>query len=745
MEVCLMNRKVMIVVLVLCFTVGVIYAKVTVAGNGIALSQRDLSITVCANDRNQLHVRVFITGGTVTLPFFRVEEKFSPVVPVPLGEKIKMGGFLLQEDENGFTLYKIDHTNDGNTPRKLFSSTFTRAGETVIEEKSCYDNELFYGMGEVADQLALNRTLYTIYQEAQYGNQAMLYIPFFFSSGGDAFYYNAAGRDTVKFKKKNESAVAYTGLNGFIDFYYYYEPKLDKIVASFYEFSGSRSMIPKWAFGYIQSRFGYKSEQEVYELVEQFKQHDVPVSAIVLDLQWFKHMGDLDYDPVNWPNPEKMDGVLEAAGIKLLAISEPFFTKDSTNYALFEKNGLFAMDKNKKTFTWKDWWCFGSEYGAIVNPIAPKAEALLGAKYIAMMKRGIDAFWTDLGEPEKVPAAAYFNEFTEQEFHNFYNLAWTKLIYNAVSKEFPDKRFFILSRSGFTGSAGYGVSVWSGDSSSSFEGLAKQPGMGLNAGLAGFSYWGSDVGGFVSNSEIPEEELFIRWMQFGTFSPVFRAHGAMSAREPWIHGEKALAIIKYYIDLRYRLLPYIYSTAYQTYRDGIPMMRPLFFQHPQDESPEVRELGNQYYFGDFLLVAPVVEAAALEPETRVYLPEGVWYDFYTFERIPAGVKTFTADIKKIPVYVKEGAILPMDEKGKAVVLLIPGRVSSSFTWYDDDGVTNNYKQGDFEAIEITMDSKQVVFAGVKVEKEVTLKIIKENQTPVEVKLTLKKGITTFTF
>lgn len=739
----MMIKKVLIGVLIFWYYVGISFSAIELKENRILLQKRDIKISIEMNDKNRLHVLVVMEGKTVKPPFFKITEQGNLIVPVLRADGLcQVGQFLIQENENGFS---ICQENPGSSLDILCASAFMSAGETLVEEKKCFNNELFYGMGEVANQLALQRSLYTLYQEAQYNNQANIYIPFFFSSGGDGFYYNAMGRDTIKFKKKNEATVIYTAINGLIDYYYTYEPDFKKMVAGFYHFSGSRSLLPRWAFGYIQSRYGYKSEKEVRELVAQFQHYRIPVSAIVLDLQWFKRMGDLDFDPIAWPDPEKLDSMLEAAGIKLLAISEPFFTKDSRLYSFFEKNKLFATGKDKKTFTWKDWWCFDAAYGAIVNPIAARAPELLGAQYIQMVKRGIDAFWTDLGEPEGVSADVYFNEYTEQEFHNFYNFQWSKLIYNAVSQEFPDRRFWILSRSGFTGSAGYGVSIWSGDCASTFEGLARQPGLGLNAGLAGFSYWGSDVGGFVSNRELPEEELFIRWMQFGAFSPIFRAHGAESAREPWIHGEKALSIIKYYIEWRYRLLPYIYSTAYQTYCDGIPMMRPLFFYHAQDSSPEVRELGNQYYFGDFLLVAPVVEAAAVEPETRVYLPEGEWYDFYTYEKLTPGLKTFTADINKIPVYIKGGAILPLSEGGKAVILLVPGKQFSSFNWYDDDGVSNQYKSGVFEAITITLDSKQVVFSGVKVEKAIRLKIIKENQAPLETELILKPGITTYTF
>jgi alpha-glucosidase len=726
-----MTIKTFLIILLIIITVSFNFGKSEIKSNKILLYQDNLTVTIGAAGKNLLNIKVSINGNKNKPPYFKIKKPLSPIPPLEKDNRFIIGHFQVEKTENGFNLYKNN--------RKLFASSFSIKGETLIEEKKCLDKEYFYGMGEASDQLISSRKMYRIYQEAQYGNQALLYTPFFFTNAGDAFYYNANGRDIVKFRKKKESAVSYTTTYGIIDYYYYYEPDLKALVSTFYTFSNSKSLLPKWAYGYIQSKYGYKSEKEVYEIIEKFKQYDIPISAIVLDLQWFKKMGDLDYDPENWPSPEKMDQYLEKNGIKLLTISEPFYTNDSKNYKPFEKAGLFAKDQEGQTKTWKDWWCFGADYGAIVNPIADKAPGLLGSKYVDMMKRGIDAFWTDLGEPESVPMAAYFNDMTELEFHNFYNYEWSKLIYNAIKREFPDKRLFILSRSGWTGSAQFGVSIWSGDVMSSFEALARQPMIGLNSGMAGFSYWGSDVGGFESRKEIPDEELFIRWMQFGAFSPVFRPHGSQSSREPWIHGEKAMNNIKYYIKLRYQLLPYIYSTAYQTYRDGLPMMRPLFFYHPKDNHMQVTETGTQYYFGDSLMVAPIVEAASMEPEVSVYLPKGEWYDFYTHEKVSPGAKTFKSDINRIPVYIKGGAIIPMDEKGKSSLLLIPTEKVSSFTWYDDDGVTDHFKKGDFEAIKITLNKKQVTFTGVKNPKEVTLKILSPDGKINEKKIHLKKG------
>ncbi len=711
-----MIRKVTLFMALLTVFYGVLSSQTAVRRrNELILEQGDVTVSISAAEDFTLRIRAR-SGSTpaVLSPFFI--KKKTRLLPVGQVEnKWKIGPYLVQPDEKGFTLYR-----EGKI---LFSSEFVQDGQIFREVKRCRDKELFYGVGQGADRFVLSRYKVSVFQQARYGNRACLTIPFFFTSGGDAFYHDAFCPDQLSFRNRASGEMFYRTREKVIQYYYYHEPDPKTLVSRFYHFSRSASLLPKWAFGYIQSKYGYKNEKEVYEIADTFKKYDIPVSAIVLDLQWFKHMGDLAYDKENWPAPLKMDRYLEDRGIKLITISEPFYTVDSKNYAQFDANGLFGKNKEGKTFTWNDWWCFDSTHGAIVNPIAPKARELLGQKYIDMVNWGIDAFWTDLGEPEGTSPDLYFNQFKEKEFHNYYNREWSRLIHDAVLERFPDRRVFILSRSGFTGSSRYGVSVWSGDCMSSFLGLDLQITLGLNAGLTGFSYWGSDVGGFESGKKIPEKELFIRWMQFGTFTPVFRAHGAMSAREPWIHGKEALKIIKNFIETRYRLLPYIYSTAYQTYKQGLPMMRPLFMEHPRDPHPNVTEYASQYYFGDSLLVVPVTSPIAESPETDVYLPKGQWYDFYSHQPIKAGEHSIKSELEKIPVFIKAGAIIPIKEKDKHILLLAPTKKESTFTWYDDDGITNGYKKGKFEAITIHLQKNKLTLTNVKTKKELHLKIL----------------------
>lgn len=708
-----MNNKIIVAVfIILSLTV---LGRTVISDNDLYLTyDNGIKMKIAEVDNGMLRIQVQKKGVEIKENEFFINKKESDNAPVKDGDKYVIGNYKLKEITNGYELYKGDEL--------LYSSKFEIKKGELQETKECQNNEFFYGMGSANEKMVLEKKIMRISQSAEYGNQTRLYIPFYFTNAGDAFYYNTNGEDYFRFGRKNQAIVYNKTKYETLDYYYYFEKEPKKLISKFYDFSDSKSLLPKWAYGYLQSKYGYKSTEEVYDLVSKFKKYDIPVSGIILDLDWFKKMGDLDWDNKKFPLAERMDLFLENNNIKLITISEPYFTNDSKNYEEFEKNDLLAKTKEGKTVIWKSWWCFGSPYGSVMNPIAKRAKEIIGRKYIKMKESGIDGFWTDLGEPEYVPEEAYFNEYSEKDFHNYFNREWSKIIYETMMETYPNERTFILSRSGFTGSPKYNVSTWSGDSSSNFHVFKKQIILAINSGLSGFSYWGSDVGGFLSNRKKPDKELFIRWMQFGAFTPVFRAHGSFSPREPWMYDEKTTEIIRKYIKLRYELMPYIYSTAYDTYKNGIPMMRPLFFEYPNDIKARLESY--EYMFGKNLLVAPIVKSQKSNSKRKIYLPKGKWYDFYNNEEINGETTiTINADINKIPVYVKEGAIIPLkDDK----ILMYPSKSESKFTLYDDDGESNDFKKGEFEEIKIKLTQSSVEFNNVKKERTIILKVLKSN-------------------
>lgn len=626
------------------------------------------------------------------------------------GNELVWKDYKIVKNDEGYELYYKDTLR--------YTSTFYYEDGEIEEERYYNDVDAYYGMGQIHKSVNLAGKRAIIYHEPNYGDQTYLYVPFYITKSKDTVYVNANGYDKLKFPRDKEDPVVCGSGTGRIESYYKVDDSFKSAVSGFYKISGESAMLPKWVFGFTQSKYSYETTDEVINLVERFKKENIPLSAVVLDLAWFNKMGDLDWNKEKFPDPKALDDYLESNNIKLITISEPFFATDSLCYDEFRKAGIFADDENGKPVLWNDWWCVnGSKEGAIINPLHPKAEKLLGDKYIKMVESGIDSFWTDLGEPERCPPAATFSGISETFFHNYFNREWSKIIMSAVTKQYPDKRFFLLSRSGYTGSKSYAVSNWSGDVPATFDGLKQQIAEGLSSGLSGFPYWGSDVGGFTPDFSDPE--LMTRWYQFGAFTPVYRAHGTDS-REPWVAGEKNLPIIRNYINYHYQLLPYTYSLSREMCRDGLPLMRSMFIEY---EDAPAKFLDKQYFFGANILVCPITNSLNFKKEIEVFLPDGNWYSWDNMKLYNGGTYTLPAKMEDIPVFVKEGSITPLDYNGKSALLLTPAEnVNGSFIFYDDDGISNNHKKGEYTEVKYELNGftlKASVLNG-KLADEITL-------------------------
>ena len=626
------------------------------------------------------------------------------------GNELIWKDYKIIKNDEGYELYYKDTLR--------YSSTFYYEDGEIEEERYYNDVDAYYGMGQIHKSVNLAGKRAIIYHEPNYGDQTYLYVPFYITKSKDTVYVNANGYDKLKFPRDKEDPVVCGSGTGRIESYYKVDDSFKSAVSGFYKISGESAMLPKWVFGFTQSKYSYETTDEVINLVERFKKENIPLSAVVLDLAWFNKMGDLDWNKEKFPDPKALDDYLESNNIKLITISEPFFATDSLCYDEFRKAGIFADDENGKPVLWNDWWCVnGSKEGAIINPLHPKAEKLLGDKYIKMVESGIDSFWTDLGEPEKCPPAATFSGISETFFHNYFNREWSKIIMSAVTKQYPDRRFFLLSRSGYTGSKSYAVSNWSGDVPATFDGLKQQIAEGLSSGLSGFPYWGSDVGGFTPDFSDPE--LMTRWYQFGAFTPVYRAHGTDS-REPWVAGEKNLPIIRNYINYHYQLLPYTYSLSREMCRDGLPLMRSMFIEY---EDAPAKFLDKQYFFGANILVCPITNSLNFKKEIEIFLPDGNWYSWDNMKLYNGGTYTLPAKMEDIPVFVKEGSITPLDYNGKSALLLTPAEnINGSFIFYDDDGISNNHKKGEYTEVKYELNGftlKASVLNG-KLADEITL-------------------------
>jgi alpha-D-xyloside xylohydrolase len=516
-----------------------------------------------------------------------------------------------------------------------------------------------------------------------------------------------------------------------INYYFIAGENADSVISGYRTLTGKSPIVPKWAMGFWQSRERYKNQQEIVDVVKEYRKRNIPLDNIVLDWQYWEdpQWGSHEFDRSRFPDPKGMLSALHDQLHANLMISVwPKFNKGTQHYDEMYKNGfLFTRNIQKQR---KDWVGVGYE-STFYDPFNPEAGKMFWNQIDTKLNRiGIDAWWLDATEPDMHsnlsieerklnmsptamgPGAKYFNA---------YSLLNSKSVYEGQRKSSPDKRVFILTRSSYGGQQRYGAATWSGDIVSRWSDMQDQIATGINFSLSGIPYWTMDIGGFAVESRYYNakgetlnewRELNTRWFQFGAFCPLFRSHGQFPFREIYNiapEGHEAYKSMVYYDKLRYRLMPYIYSLSGYTYLNDYTIMRGLIMDFPHDAN--VKNIGDQYMFGPSLLVNPVYEYKARSRE--VYLPSGGgWYNLYSGQYMKGGSKiTAGAPLDKIPVYVKEGSILPVgpemqytgEKPTDPITLYIYTGKDATFSLYEDEGLNYNYERGEYTLIPLHYD------------------------------------------
>ena len=490
-----------------------------------------------------------------------------------------------------------------------------------------------------------------------------------------------------------------------MDIFVIYGPDYKRILKGYNELTGFPPILPRWALGYIQCKNRYKNQNELLEIARGFRKRNIPGDVIIIDWNWFAKFGDLSWLRRDWPEPTEMLNEIHALGFKVMQAQHPYMHDDSINFSEFKEKGYLIFWNPDDNRNWPQ-----DRGNHAVDFSNPEARELWGKKVQALFKQGIDGYWIDMGELETHPKSSTPQFLGPREkVHNIYSLLWSKALYD-WQRSISNKRVFILSRSTFAGMQRYSTALWSGDINSSWEVLKNQVIIGQQVCMSGQPYWTTDIGGFISTTVFYEPELYVRWFQWGAFCPIFRTHGTRPDNEPWSFGPMAESIIKKYIRLRYRLMPYIYSLARETSSEGLAIMRAMLIEYPDDTEAVKREY--QFMFGSSILVAPVVEKGAREK--AVYLPKGTWYGFWD-EKIykgPVEVIDF-APLDKIPLFVKEGSIIPeskiinstVESQAYDLILHIYTGRDSTYTLYEDDGKTYDYENGHFAEVKIDYKDK----------------------------------------
>ena len=536
-------------------------------------------------------------------------------------------------------------------------------------------------------------------------------IPLLVSSKGYGIFWNNDSRSRFNNRFANYLYITSEVADN-IDYYFFYGPELDQIVAAYRELTGAAPLFGKWAYGFWQCKNRYKSQEEILGIARKYRELHIPADNIVQDWFWWNRKGEHIFNK-NYPDPKGMVDQLHKDNFHLMISVWPFFEPGSAVYDEMDKRGWF-VDKFK--FAKPPYHTDAMAVYDATDPEARKYYWQLMDK--ALFSIGIDAWWLDTTEPEtegqedNILLHHKLAIGSGDRYVNIYPLMTTGAVYDGQRSSSDKKRVFILSRSAFAGDQRYGVTAWSGDINSDFLTFARQIPAGLNFALSGLPYWTTDIGGFVSGDpDDPDyRELFIRWFQFGTFNPILRVHGTRKTdqNELWSYGPDAQKILTSFDRLRYRLLPYIYSLAWKTTSESYTPMRPLVMDFRTDV--RAQNIGDQFMFGPAFLVNPVTEPAAT---TRtLYLPQSKWYDFWTGSLI-TGNRTIEADapLERLPLYIRAGSILPLgpdeewstEKPADPIELRIYQGADGDFTLYEDENDTYNYEKGAYATIPLHWD------------------------------------------
>lgn len=452
--------------------------------------------------------------------------------------------------------------------------------------------------------------------------------------------------------------------------------------------SGRQPLLPLWALGNISSRFGYHSQREVQNTIAAFKAYSIPVEALILDLYWFGKtikgtMGNLAFDPDSFPDPASMIQELHAQGLRFVPITEPFILTNSSNWNDALAHGALATDSLGKPAMYD--FYFGKT--GLIDLWDSSGSKWFMNKYHWLMDLGADGFWGDLGEPEVHPDWVQHKIGEARKVHNIYGHEWARQVNAAMRQHRPETRPFILMRAGYSGSQRYGIIPWSGDVNRSWGGLAAQPEISLQMGIQGLAWMHSDLGGFAGNYSDPE--LYLRWLQYGVFQPIFRPHAQEEVpSEPVFWPEPTRNEAKKIIEMRYSLMPYLIDLMHENHRNGMPLMRPAFFY---DSSETASTYSKGYFWGEHIYVCPVLHKGI--KKMSVYLPAGK--NWYAWEDTTwyAGGQTIelTLTPQQIPVFVAEGALLPLATRSISPEKLEPSHIEwVHYPWRKQGQTSGSY-------------------------------------------------------
>lgn len=666
------------------------------------------------------------TGNIVEASFVPAGERFDPTShAVVLKPAALPSRTAVREQADGL---QFDLGALGvHVKRAPFALSYTYRGKPLTAEKNGFaqtaqgkridftltPDEVIYGAG--GRVLGMNRRGYKLplYNKAHYGyetrsEQVAYALPLVVSSKLYAIHFDNPQRGDVDIDSRRDNTLAFEAQGGRSTYQVIAADSWPELLASYTALTGRQPLPPRWVMGAFASRFGYHSEAEARATVDKYIAAGIPLDAIIFDIYWYGvdmkgQVGNLEFVKEKFPDARKMMADFNAKGVKTVVSIEPYVMTTSKRWQEALKRDVLAKGPDGKPLVYDVY--FGTT--GLIDIFKPDARDWFWDRYKDLHAQGVAGCFCDLGEPEGHPSEMRHHTGSADQVHNLYGHEWARMMADGFKRDYPAERPFILARAGYSGSQRYGLIPSSGDSNRTWGGLQGQPELSLQMGMQGVAYMHSDLGGFAGANL--DDELYARWMQFGTFQPVFRPHGQEEvASEPVYRSPAAMARARDATLLRYRLLPYNYTLAFDNHVGGMPLMRPLMFDEPDNAA--LRLVSDTFLWGDDMLVSPVLTPQALRQP--VYLPKrGPWFD-YASGREYAGGMIHMVDLapEHIPVFVRAGAFIGQVEPvqstrdyslAKLAVHYYhhPAVRSGKGKIYDDDGKTPDaYQRGQYQLL-----------------------------------------------
>jgi len=637
---------------------------------------------------------------TTTLIQARISKRpFSISFYTPDGQPIN-------EEENGLTTSWVDNT--------------------VTAYRKMQPEERFIGLGEKNGPLDRAGTAYTNWNSDVFGyrtDQDPLYstIPFYIGihHGLDyGIFLDNTYQSDFNFGASNNRFSSFAARGGEMNYYFIHAPSVAGIIQAYTGLTGRIHMPPLWSLGYQQNRYSYYPDQEVLRIAQTLREKKIPADGITLDIHYMDAYKLFTWDKNRFPDPAGMISKLKQQGFQLTVINDPGI-KVERDYEAYEngvQENVFIKYVDGQLYSGQVWpgWCHFSDF------TSEKGRNWWKQQLKSYVDVGVAGFWNDMNEiatwGQKMPDNVLFDfdghGTTHRQAHNVYGLEMVRASYEGA-RAAMNKRPFILTRAGYAGLQRYSA-IWTGDNRAEDDHMLAGVRIMNSLGISGVPFTGMDIGGFTGNAGVG---LYTRWMQLGAFLPYFRNHTAVNTKsaEPWAFGEEALEVSRNYINLRYRLLPYIYCVFYEAMETGMPVMRSLAINYTRDARVYDNRFQQQFQLGNAFMIAPF---ESNQQYGEIYFPPGGWYDLYTDEPIAGGqIRINKLGMHELPVYVKAGSIIPMQslvqttaERPNDTLYLhvYKGDTANAIIYYEDDGQTYDYENGGYYKRTIRYDHQLIL-------------------------------------